>query len=192
MQGTDLGSRLELSKLRAVLQTPHFEDGLNHAAKWARSHIGDCFDPDPTKRSHLIQEKLNKYKSEIGFTAAHEAFKLFEAILEKKSKEEIEKSIDSLEQAIKAWNRTLYLKVFSVVLAAGGFGAGMGAMALHSEAIDGIQNLAMAAAGSVPLYLDIAKPFEREIPIVIHRKETKPLQTTKIEHSAPAAAAAAG
>jgi len=191
IKGTDLGSRLQLPELRAMLQSTDREAGIERAQDWVRSHIPECFNASQGQDRGQMRKTIEKYKAEIGFVAAMEAFLLFDLILKKKSKEEIVKQIDKLEEKIKNWNRTLYLKAFSVILAAGGFGAGMGALAMNSETIDGIQNLAMAAAGAIPLYLDIWKPFEREIPIVIYKAEDETIKAESGPSALPARGSAA-
>ena len=170
-KGTDLGSKLELHQLRTMLQQKDPEKRMKDATEWVHSKIPECFKEDPANRSEAVHRALNRYKAEIGFTAGTEACQLFEMILKNKRKEEILQQIEIVEAKIAEWNRTLYLKLSSVLIAAAGFTAGMSAIATESATVDGGQNFAMATSGMVPLYLDVTRPFEREIPIVIHRPQ---------------------
>lgn len=171
IQGKDLGSKLELAQLRSMLETNTPEEGMEKAMQWVHSKIKECISEDPTKSDGAVQTKLNEYKAEIGFTAAMETFQLFEMILHKRQKAEILKQIEIVESKISQWNKTLYYKTFSVLIAAIGSGAAIGGIALRSKPINGADDFLMSTAGVVPLYLDICRPFERDTPIEIHRSK---------------------
>jgi hypothetical protein len=165
IQGKDLGSKLELAGLRSMLETNTPEKGMEKAMQWVHSNIKECISEDPTKTDQAVQTKLNEYKAEIGFTAAMETFQLFEMILHKQKKEEILKQVAIVENKISQWNKILYYKTFSVLIAAMGSGAAIGGIALRSNPVNGADDFLMSAAGVVPLYFDICRPFERDTPL---------------------------
>jgi len=171
IEGTDLGTKLNLPYLKSIMQMKDPDQRVEAASKWVHTQIKECFSSPPGQEIQTIRKKLDEFKAEIGLPASLETFKLFEMILENKKKEEIADQIKKVEQNIHTWNRMLWLKVASVVICAAGFGVGMGAMAAKSPAMDGVQNLAMSVGNIVPLYLDVRRPFEREIPIVVSREE---------------------
>jgi hypothetical protein len=117
-------------------------------------------------------ERMEKLQSEIGVTAALEAFKLFECLLEE-NKEAALSYCEKLQQKIFEWNGKQHVRLLQQVLFVISFAVSMVALRvrLSPTLFNSIENFLMAGANAIPLYMDTFWPFERNTTLVVPKVE---------------------
>ncbi len=120
--------------------------------------------------------RMEKFQAEMGVTAALEAFKLFEYLLEEKKGEALSQCKE-LQRKISEWNGKQHVRLLQQILYVFSFVVSMVALRVHlSPALfSSIENLAMAGANAIPLYMDVFWPFERNTTLVVPKVEQKDL-----------------
>jgi|GEM_PF-1026052 len=117
-----------------------------------------------------INKKMEKLQEDMGAEAAIEVFSLFKMLMDESvALLEIEEQIQRAEQRIKEWYHAQYVRMFQQVLYILAFVISMGALApgVNANVMNGSDNVAMAGANLIPLYMDTFWPFKRNVQMVV-------------------------
>jgi hypothetical protein len=117
-----------------------------------------------------ISKKMEKLQEDMGVEAAIEVFSLFKMLMDESvATLRIEEQIQRAEQKIKEWYRAQYVRMFQQVLYIMAFVISMGALApgVNANVMKGSDNVAMAGANLIPLYMDTFWPFKRNVQMVV-------------------------
>lgn len=117
-------------------------------------------------------ERMESLQSGVGVTAAIEAFKLFESLLEQ-NKEEALSRCEKLQHEISEWNGKQHVRLLQQVLFVLAFILSMAALCFRPSPVlyASIENFLMAGANAIPLYMDTFWPFERNTTLVVPKVE---------------------
>ncbi len=126
-------------------------------------------------------ERMEILQSGIGVTAAVEAFKLFESLLEQ-NREAALLHFQKLHHEISDWNGKQHVRLLQQVLFVFAFILSMAGLFIRpSPTLYGpIENFMMAAANAIPLYMDTFWPFERNTTLVVPKVEEKEIQENMV------------
>ncbi len=167
-QGKNWGAKLQLNAVEKLLANKDW-DGI---AKLCQNpdyplHVSSG-SKTKEEMAQFLSQKMEELQADMGVTAATETFALMLA-LQKKDKITAQTHLSLARQKIGDWNRAIYVRMFQQVLYVGGFGVSMAALSPNANGnlLNGVQNLCLAAANAIPLYMDTFWPFKRNQLIVV-------------------------
>ena len=129
-----------------------------------------------TKEEIIFQffsTKMEQLQADMGVIAAIESFALMLDI-QNRNPSLAKTHLVAARTKIKEWNRAIFVRMFQQLLYVAGFGVSMQALspAVDGNLLNGIQNVCLAGANAVPLYMDIFWPFKRNQLIVVPAVES--------------------
>lgn len=167
-QKKNLGAKLQLDALEKLLASKDW-DGITKLCQEANHpfHV-EFAGKTRQEMTQCLSQKMEELQADMGITAGAESFALMLA-LQNKDKTAAETHLSLARRKIGDWNRSIYVRMFQQVLYVGGFGVSMAALTPTANAnlLNGVQNLCLAGANAVPLYMDIFWPFKRNQLIVV-------------------------
>jgi len=167
-QEKNLGAKLQMNALEKLLANKDW-DGIEKLCQ-DPNHPLHVESASKTKEEMVqcLSKKMEELQADMGVTAATETFALMLA-LQNKDQIAALTHLSLTRKEIGDWNRSIYVRMFQQVLYVGGFGVSMAALSptANGNLLNGVQNLCLAAANAIPLYMDIFWPFKRNQLIVV-------------------------
>jgi len=168
-RSTDTASSLQLHDIEQILESKTV-DWNAILEKWK----GTVLDVDSIREKYKekgiasLSDRMEMLQMGMGPRAAIEAFKLFEAVLEK-NETKAKASLKELKGHVAFLNKSLHVRLFQQVLLIASFVVSMLALKpkINPGPIVATQNFTMAVAMGIPVWMDAKWPFARNTPIIV-------------------------